>query len=50
MFTSIGFHTFMIAKQLTQEKATELLNDFKKYRDRTDEIRIIKQEPYKLYR
>ena len=40
MFTSIGYHTFVIFKSLTQEEADRLFNDFKRYRDNTKEIYI----------
>lgn len=40
MFTSLGYHTFVISKNLTQESADILLNEFKKYRDKTGEIYI----------
>lgn len=40
MYTSIGYHTFVISKNLTQEEACRLLKDFKRYRDNTKEIYI----------
>ena len=40
MYTSIGFHTFVISKSLTQDEADRLFNDFKRYRDNTKEIYI----------
>lgn len=45
MFTSIGYHTFSISKNLTQEEADTLLKSFKRYRDQTGEIYI--EGPYK---
>ncbi len=47
MFSSIGYHTFAISMNLTQEGAGLLLRDFKKYRDRTKEICIIECPRYK---
>lgn len=40
MYTSIGYHTFVISKNLTQEEADRLFNDFKRYRDNTKDIYI----------
>lgn len=47
MFSSIGYHTFAISLNLTQQTADMLLRDFKKYRDRTREICIIECPRYK---
>lgn len=44
MLTSIGYHTFAISMNLMQEEADLLFKDFKKYRDNTNEICIIKKE------
>ena len=46
MFTSIGYHTFVISKNLTREEAGRLLKDFKRYRDNTKEICIIGSKTY----
>ena len=46
MFTSIGYHTFVISKNLTREEAGRLLKDFKRYRDNTKEICIIGPKTY----
>lgn len=40
MFTSIGYHTFVISKNLTQEEAEALWKSFKQYRNNTGEIYI----------
>lgn len=47
MFSSMGYHTFGVSMNLTQEEATRLLDDFKKYRDRTQKICIIECPKYK---
>ena len=47
MFSSMGYHTLAISMGLTQAEADMLLNDFKKYRDRTGEI-YIEQKKYKI--
>lgn len=46
MFSSIGYHTFAISMSLTQEEASLLFKDFKKYRDKTKEICIIECPKY----
>lgn len=40
MFSSVGYHTFVISMNLTQEEADKIYNDFKKYRDKTKKIYI----------
>lgn len=47
MFSSMDYHTLAISMGLTQAEADMLLNDFKKYRDRTGEI-YIEQKKYKI--
>lgn len=47
MFSSMGYHTFVVSMNLTQKEATQLLDDFKKYRDRTQKICIIECPKYK---
>ncbi len=47
MQTSLGYHTFVKSKPLTQEAADKLFQDFKRYRDSTGKIEIIKQNVYK---
>ena len=47
MFSSMGYHTFAISMSLTQEEADLLFKDFKRYRDKTDEICIIECTKYK---
>lgn len=47
MRTSIGYHTFTISIPLTQEDADKLWEDFKRYRNTTGNIEIIKQKTYK---
>lgn len=47
MFTSIGYHTFVKSKRLTQESAGQLLKDFKRYRNATGKIEIIRLKPYR---
>lgn len=47
MFSSMGYHTFAISMSLTQEEADLLFKDFKRYRDKTDEICIIECPKYK---
>lgn len=46
MLTSIGYHTFVKSKSLTQEEADSLLKDFKRFRDQTGEICIIGPKKY----
>lgn len=46
MFTSIGYHTFAVSMCLTQEDADALFRDFKRYKDRTNEICIIASKKY----
>lgn len=46
MFSSMGYHTFAISMNLTQEEASQLFKDFKKYRDKTKEICIIECPKY----
>lgn len=46
MFTSIGYHTFAVSMCLTQEDADRLFRDFKRYRDRTNEICIMGPQKY----
>lgn len=46
MLTSIGYHTFVKSKSLTQEEADSLLKDFKRFRDYTGEICIIGPKKY----
>lgn len=41
MLTSIGYHTFVKSKSLTQEEAGLLFKEFKKYRNNTQEICIM---------
>ena len=41
MISTIGFHTFTISRSISQETATSIFEDFKKYRDETGEIEII---------
>lgn len=48
MFSSIGYHTFAISMNLTQEDAGTLLRDFKRYRDRTNEIYLEECPKYKV--
>lgn len=45
MFTSIGYHTFVVSKNLTQDEADLLFEELKKYRNNTKEICI--KGPYK---
>lgn len=40
MYTSIGYHTFVVSKNLTKEEAGRLFKDFKRYRENTKEIYI----------
>lgn len=47
MFTSCGYHTFMLSKNLTQNSAMYLLADFKRYRDKTGDIFIKRNDKYK---
>ncbi|MDE6600963.1 MAG: hypothetical protein K2K90_02125 [Lachnospiraceae bacterium] len=47
MFSLMGYHTFAISMSLTQEEAGLLFKDFKRYRDKTDEICIIECPKYK---
>ena len=47
MFSSLGYHTFAISMNLTQAEADMLFRDFKKYRDRTQEIYIKECPKYK---
>jgi len=47
MGTSVGYHTFVIARPLTQEEADRVFKDFKKYRDTTGKIEIVKQKTFK---
>lgn len=44
----MGYHTFIISLNLTKEDAAQLFKDFKKYRDRTQKICIIKCPKYKV--
>ena len=46
MATSMGYHTFVKSKSLTQEEATILFEDFKKYRNNTKQICIIGPHEY----
>ena len=46
MHISIGYHTFVISKNLTREDADRLLKDFKRYKDNTKEICIIGPKTY----
>lgn len=46
MFTSVGYHTFVKSMRLTLDDAVLLFKDFKRYRDRTDEICIIGPKKY----
>lgn len=46
MYTSLGYHTFAISKALTKEEAGILFEEFKKYRDRTEEICIMNPKKY----
>lgn len=48
MFTSLGYHTFAISMNLTQQEAGTLFEDFKKYRDRTKAIYIEECPEYKV--
>ncbi len=48
MFSSLGYHTFAISMNLTREEADALFRDFKKYRDRTNEIYIEECQRYKI--
>ena len=41
MSASLGYHTFTIFKRLTYDEAVRLYNDFKRFRDKTGEIKII---------
>lgn len=47
MFSSLGYHTFSLSMNLTQAEADLLFRDFKKYRDRTQEIYIKECPKYK---
>lgn len=40
MYTSLGYHTFVISKSLTREEADLLFEELKKYRNETGEIYI----------
>ena len=46
MLTSCGYHTFTVSKNLTQEEVELLVRDFKRYRDKTGKICIIKCPHY----
>ena len=46
MFTSCGYHTFTVSQNLTQEEVESLVRNFKRYRDKTGKIRIIKCPHY----
>ena len=46
MSTSMGYHAFVKSKGLTQEEATILFEDFKKYRNNTKQICIIGPHEY----
>lgn len=45
MFTSLGYHTFVMSKNLAQDEADSLFEELKKYRNNTGEICIM--GPYK---
>lgn len=47
MFTSMGYHTFVKSKGLTQEEAGLLFKEFKEYRDKSNEICIMGPNKYK---
>lgn len=46
MFTSCGYHTFTVSQNLTQDEAESLVKNFKRYRDKTGKICIIKCPHY----
>lgn len=48
MLSSVGYHTIAISMNLTDDEADKLLIDFKRYRDRTNEIYIEGSKKYSV--